>query len=284
MVPSSHVSALLYFNNFEWNRTTVPYISGPDKFYFKNKWRIADFKDNDGNGVIQLMLDYENYTVYFTESTESIREVSKHEWKRLRDDNSPIWYAHYKEKSKVVTMHRMLLDFPDRDVTHINRDGCDNTFPNILDASQKVIQRNTGGSRHNTSGHNNLHHDEKNHAWKWSIIYLGRYIQSGQCSYNPFERLSSQYVKNQMVEKYNKVADKYKNYNRREHPVTIEDPDYDIEKLDVEEIYKVRMRDAEKKYAEKQAKKQAKRKRAREEDAIPMLKPDFSDVNEHLDH
>jgi hypothetical protein len=130
-----------------------------------------------------LKLDVEKYMTCFTECIESIREVSKHKWKIKRSR---------------------------RNIHHINRNGCDNTFPNIKDASQKVIMRNHAGDSNNTSG---------------------------------------------------------------------QDPDYDIEKLNVDEKYKVKMREAERKYDEQLAK----RKRARDADEIAMMKPDLTDFDKYWD-
>ena len=82
----------------------------------------------------------ESFQVFFDAEDKTI--VEKHSWRI----SSGLHYAITNVKGKTILMHRMLLNYPNLDIDHINRNGLDNRRKNLRVVSHAVNLHN-GKSR-----------------------------------------------------------------------------------------------------------------------------------------
>lgn len=113
--------------------------------------------------------------------------VSKYNWHINKVRDSDLMYAktnvynYTTKKSKGISMHRLILGFPDKVVDHKNNNGLDNRRSNIRTceqnqnaANQKLIQTN------NTTGFRGIVFEPKKKLYRVQIGYKYKRIRGGR--------------------------------------------------------------------------------------------------------
>lgn len=83
---------------------------------------------------------------------------------------------------KLVTMHRLILSFPNKEVDHINRNKCDNRRHNLRLVDRSTNSFNTGLRSINTSGYKGVSYNKNARKYSAQITingkrnYLGLFI------------------------------------------------------------------------------------------------------------
>lgn len=132
----------------------------------KNKYYIE-------NGVAYIHATGQTFMV----DDEDLGIVSQYSW-----SINPRGYVMAKVHRKNISLHRLLLSFPDGIVDHINRDKLDNRRSNLRVVNATESSRNRGVSKNNQSGFKGVS-TCSGRAWKYRAqinvdgkrVFLGHY-------------------------------------------------------------------------------------------------------------
>lgn len=99
--------------------------------------------------------------------------------------------THYNNKS--ITMHRLIMGFPNKDVDHINKHNTldtitelDNRKCNLRICTHAENMRNKKKPKNNTSGHKGVTYSKRNNKWIAQIRYNNKSFYIG--SYKNIEQ------------------------------------------------------------------------------------------------
>jgi hypothetical protein len=83
------------------------------------------------------------------------------------------------KKQTSIVLHRLLMEFPDNQVDHINRDGLDNRRDNLRMCTNAENGRNKGNFRNNKSGYKGVHYHIGIKRWVAYITVNYKRISGG---------------------------------------------------------------------------------------------------------
>lgn len=113
--------------------------------------------------------------------------VAAHKWNAAKRKNS--WYAQsYAGGDKRIHMHRLIMDFPEMEVDHINGNGLDNRRENLRLATRTQNNRNNRGHVAATSRFKGVSWSVERQKWFACIgvdgktIPLGRYADEKEAA------------------------------------------------------------------------------------------------------
>lgn len=125
-------------------------------------------------------------------------------WTAIRRKRS--WYAQASDGGEKILMHRLLMEFPDKEVDHKNGVGTDNRRDNLRLASRKQNNQNNQKHADGSSQYKGVSWSKERKRWLACIkidrktIYLGRYAseaeaahaynQAAQTAWGEFARLN----------------------------------------------------------------------------------------------
>ena len=111
-------------------------------------------------------------------------ELNQYNWFAKKDRNT--WYATRNDridgKKTSISMHRQILGLERGDgkiADHVNRNGLDNRRSNLRIVSPTENNRNHGGHKHNTSGHNGVSWNNNHQRWEAYLQTDGKRIHLG---------------------------------------------------------------------------------------------------------
>lgn len=106
--------------------------------------------------------------------------LSQWKWRAMKKQNT--WYAVRTtyNPTRVILMHREIMNAPnDKQVDHINRNGCDNRRKNLRLCTNQQNGANRGAQKNNTSGYKGVYWHKTKSKWNAKIKVSGKKIHLG---------------------------------------------------------------------------------------------------------
>lgn len=98
---------------------------------------------------------------------EDFEKVRQYKWSVSYNDK--LYVSHNRKNGLKMTLHRFLLNFPEKTIDHINGNGLDNRKQNLRLCSNAQNFRNRGKSVTNTSGYKGVTWSNQHRKWMAQI-------------------------------------------------------------------------------------------------------------------
>ena len=135
------------------------------------RWKSSNKFEKQGNH----MVGYTNNNVKFYFDTEDFETVKKYCWHITSAGYiATRIYSKDNKKSKIILMHRMLLNYPKDATDHINKDTTDNRKHNLRDVSDSDNKINHRLYINNTSGYNGVTFNKRLNKWVAQLRYKNK--------------------------------------------------------------------------------------------------------------